>query len=58
LIYSTEFGPIPASIALKDALSAIITEASIGTMGSLATGIWVISLAIDDSQMAIARELR
>jgi len=27
-------------------------------MESLATGIWVISLAIGDSQMAIARELR
>jgi len=43
---------------LKDSISAILTEAFTGTLGSLATGIRVTSLAVADGQMAIVGELR
>lgn len=55
---TAEFGPIPAPGALKDTLSVILTEAFTGTIGTLATGIKVTSLTIDDGQMAIVGELR
>jgi len=51
-------GPLPAPKALKDSISAILTEAFTGTLGSLATGIRVTSLAVADGQMAIVGELR
>ncbi len=51
-------GPVPAPSALKSTISAILTEAFTGSIGSLATGIRVSSLAIADGQMTIAGELR
>ena len=53
-----EFGPIPAPNALKETISAVLSEAFTGSFGSLATGIRVTSLAIHDGQMAIVGELR
>jgi hypothetical protein len=55
---TAEIGPIPAPVALKDTISAILTEAFTGSIGSLATGIRVSSLAIADGEMAIVGELR
>lgn len=55
---TAEFGPIPAPKALKETLSAILTEAFTGSFGSLATGIRVTTLAINDGQLAIVGELR
>ena len=55
---TAEVGPIPAPGALKDSVSAILTEAFTGTLGSLATGIRVTSLAITNGEMAIVGELR
>ncbi len=57
-IASADFGPLPAPNALKDSLSAILTEAFTGTLGSLATGIRITSLAIADGEMAIVGEIR
>ncbi|MEJ2607350.1 MAG: hypothetical protein P8Z41_11835, partial [Anaerolineales bacterium] len=53
-----EFGPIPAPSALKDTVSAILTEAFTGTIGSLATGIRISTIAISDGEMGIVGELR
>jgi hypothetical protein len=55
---TAEFGPIPAPDALKDSISAILTEAFTGSVGSLATGIRVTTLVINDGQLAIVGELR
>jgi hypothetical protein len=55
---TAELGPIPVPGALKDTVSAILTEAFTGTIGSLATGIRVTTLAIDDGNLAIVGELR
>lgn len=57
-LIAAEFGPIPAPEVLKDTVSAILTEAFTGTVGSLATGIRVTSIAITDGQMAIVGTLR
>jgi len=53
-----EVGPIPAPEAVKDAVSAILTEGFTGPIGTLATGIRVTSLVIDDGVMTIVGEIR
>ncbi|MGB2896815.1 MAG: hypothetical protein WBB65_11705 [Anaerolineales bacterium] len=55
---SASVGPIPIPEAVKNTISAILTEAFTGTLGSLATGIRVSSLVINDGQLAIVGELR
>jgi hypothetical protein len=51
-------GPVPAPSALKNTISALLTESLTGSVGSLATGIRISSLAIADGQMTIIGELR
>ena len=53
-----EIGPIPAPDALRETISALLTEAFTGTLGSLATGIRVTSIAVGNGEMAIVGELR
>jgi hypothetical protein len=53
-----KFGPIPAPSALKDSVSAILTEAFTGTIGSLATGIRISTIAISNGEMGIVGEVR
>ena len=53
-----DIGPLPIPGALKDTISAILTEAFTGAIGSLATGIRITSIAIADGEMAIVGELR
>ncbi len=55
---SASVGPIPAPEAVKNTISAILTEAFTGTFGSFATGIRISSLVINDGQLAIVGELR
>ena len=57
-ISEASLGPVPAPDALLAALSAMLTEAFTGSVGTLATGIKVNSLAIADGEMAIVGELR
>lgn len=57
-IQSADLGPLPAPEALKESLSALLTEAFTGSVGSLATGIRITSLAIDGGEMAVVGELR
>jgi hypothetical protein len=57
-LMAADFGPVPAPEVLKNTVSAILTEAFSGTVGTLATGIRVTTLAISDGQMAIVGTLR
>ena len=57
-LVQAEFGPIPAPSALKETVSAILTEAFTGTIGSLATGIRISTIAISDGEMGIVGEVR
>jgi hypothetical protein len=51
-------GPIPAPELLKESISAILTEALTGSIGSLATGIRLTSVAISNGEMSIVGEIR
>jgi hypothetical protein len=57
-LHEAVFGPIPAPATIKDTVSAILTEAFTGSIGSLATGVRITSLVITDGEMAIVGELR
>ncbi len=52
-ITTAEFGPLPAPSVLTEVLSELLTEAFTGTLGSMATGIRITSLAIANGQVAI-----
>jgi len=55
---SADLGPLPAPEAVKESLSALITEAFAGPVGTLATGLRVTSIAIDAGELALVGELR
>lgn len=55
---SADLGPVPAPEGIKDSLSAVITEAFAGPIGSLATGLRVTSIAIENGELALVGELR
>jgi hypothetical protein len=57
-LVEAKFGPIPAPELLLESISAVLTEALTGSIGSLATGIKITSLAIADGEMAIVGEIR
>jgi hypothetical protein len=57
-VTSADFGPLPAPEAVRESLSAILTEAFTGTLGPLATGLRIRSFAIADGQVAIVATLR
>jgi len=57
-IESAELGPAPAPEAVKESISAILTEVLSGPLGSLATGVRVTSLVVNEGQIAIVGELR
>ena len=57
-IESAELGPAPAPDAVKESISAVLTEVLAGPLGSLATGVRVTSLVVDEGQIAIVGELR
>lgn len=55
---AADLGPLPAPEAVKASLSALITEAFAGPVGTLATGLRVTSIAIEDGELALVGELR
>lgn len=55
---SADLGPLPAPEAVKESLSALITEAFAGPVGTLATGLRVTTIAIEDGELALVGELR
>lgn len=58
VVSSAQLGPLPVPDRIKQALSDVLTEAFTGTIGSVATGIRITSLAIADGEAAIVGELR
>lgn len=55
---SAEFGPLPLPEAIRESLSALLTEVLSGPLGTLATGVRITSVAIDAGELAIVGELR
>jgi len=57
-VSEANIGPVPAPAALRESISALLTEAFTGSIGTLATGIRINALVIADGEMAIVGELR
>jgi hypothetical protein len=57
-LVEAKVGPIPAPELLMESLSAVLTEALTGSIGSLATGMRLTSVAIANGEMSIVGEIR
>ncbi len=57
-VASADLGPMPAPDSVRESLSAMLTEAFTGSIGSFATGFRIQSLAIANGELAIVGELR
>ncbi|MEX0788886.1 MAG: hypothetical protein WD906_00370 [Anaerolineales bacterium] len=57
-ISSIDLGPLPAPEALTEGLSSVLTEAFAGTLGSLATGFRITTLAIAHGEIALIGTVR
>ena len=57
-ILSADFGPFPAPEGLKDAIAAIIREAYAGSIGPVATGLRIETIAIANGVMTITGRIR
>ena len=57
-VVSADVGPVPAPAAVLDGISSVLTELFTGSLGSLATGVRITSLAIAGGEMSIVGELR
>jgi hypothetical protein len=55
---SADFGPFPASEGIRASISSMLSEALVGPLGTLATGMRVTSVAVADGELAIVAELR
>jgi hypothetical protein len=56
-IISADIGPALASEGIRNALSALLTEAFAGTIGPLATGIKITSVDVADGQLTLTATL-
>lgn len=57
-VTSADVGPLPMPDALRDSVSAILTESLTSPLGSLATGLRITSIAVADGQLALVAEVR
>ena len=57
-IASADFGPFPVPEGIKDAMTAMISEAYTGSLGPVATGLRIESIAIADGNMTITGRIR
>jgi hypothetical protein len=57
-VTSAELGPFPLPAFITDSLSALISEAFAGGIGSYATGVQLTTIAIADGEMAVRGVLR
>jgi hypothetical protein len=57
-ITSADFGPFPAPDGLKDVISAMIKEAYTGSVGPVATGLRIETIAIADGIMTITGRIK
>lgn len=57
-ISSADFGPFPVPDGIKEAMTAMISEAYTGSLGPVATGLRIESIVIADGNMTIAGRIR
>jgi hypothetical protein len=57
-ISSADFGPFPVPDGIKEAMTAMISEAYTGSLGPVATGLRIESILIADGNMTIAGRIR
>ena len=57
-IVSADFGPLPAPEGLKEAISAMVREAYMGSIGPVATGLRIETISIADGIMTISGRIR
>jgi len=53
VITNADFGPFPAPEGLKNSMTALITEAFVGSLGPIATGFRLESITIADGMMTV-----
>ena len=57
-IVSADFGPFPAPDGIKDAITALIREAYTGSLGPVATGLRIETIAIANGLMTVTGRIR
>jgi hypothetical protein len=57
-IASADFGPFPAPEGIKDAITAMVKEAYTGSLGPVATGLRIESIAIVNGVMTVTGRIR
>lgn len=57
-VASADFGPFPAPKGLKDAITAMVREAYTGSLGPVATGLRIESIAIANGVMTVTGRVR
>ena len=57
-ITSADFGPFPVPEGIKEAMTAMISEAYTGSLGPVATGLRIETITIADGNMTIAGRIR
>ena len=57
-IVSADFGPFPAPEGLKNALTAMVREAYTGSLGPVATGLRIETIAIANGVMTVSGRIR
>jgi hypothetical protein len=57
-IVSADFGPFPVPDGIKEAVTAMISEAYTGSLGPAATGLRIESIVIADGNMTIAGRIK
>lgn len=57
-VVSADFGPLPAPEGLKDAITAMVREAYTGSLGPVATGLRIESIAIGNGIMTVTGRIR
>ena len=57
-VASADFGPFPAPEGLKDAITAMVREAYTGSLGPVATGLRIESIAISNGVMTVTGRIR
>lgn len=57
-IVSADFGPLPAPEGIKDTITAMVKEAYMGSLGPVATGLRIETIAIANGIMTITGRIR
>ena len=57
-IVSADFGPLPAPAGIREAITSIIKEAYTGSLGPVATGLRIESIAISNGVMTVVGRIR